>query len=153
MQNPVPASVPQSIQNSPIVQKFSDSNKKNLYITVFAILIILAGIASGFFLSNLKKRPSSKLAAPSAIQTKNEVGITDEKTFKDSAEGVLKEGGIEGEGMFHLERPGGDSQNVYLTSTAVDLGSFIDKKVQVWGQTIAARKAGWLMDVGKIKML
>ncbi|MBI1864064.1 hypothetical protein HYS03_02545, partial [Candidatus Woesebacteria bacterium] len=108
MQNPVPASVPQSIQNSPIVQKFSDSNKKNLYITVFAILIILAGIASGFFLSNLKKRPSSKLAAPSAIQTKNEVGITDEKTFKDSAEGVLKEGGIEGEGMFHLERPGGD---------------------------------------------
>ncbi len=153
MQNPVPVQVQESIQNSPIVQKFSDSNKKNLYITIFAILVILAGVATGFYLSNLKKKASSRVASPSAVQTKNEIGITDEKTFKDSAEGVLKEGGIEGEGMFHLERPGGDSQNVYLTSTAVDLGSFVDKKVQVWGQTIAARKAGWLMDVGKIKIL
>jgi len=37
-------------------------------------------------------------------------GSNDTKTFKDTAEGTLKEGGIDGEGAFHLERPGGDSQ-------------------------------------------
>jgi len=46
------------------------------------------------------------------------------KTFPDKTEGVLREGGIEGEGNFHLERPGGESQNVYLTSTTVDLELF-----------------------------
>ena len=77
----------------------------------------------------------------------------DEKTFKDTAEGTLQEGGISGEGTHHLVRPGGDSQNVYLTSTVIDLQSFVGKKVQVWGQTVSARKAGWLMDVGKVKVL
>jgi len=32
------------------------------------------------------------------------------------------------------------------------LQSFVGKKVMVWGQTIAAQQAGWLMDVGKIKV-
>ena len=31
--------------------------------------------------------------------------------------------------------------------------SFSGKKVMVWGETISAQKAGWLMDVGKIKVL
>jgi len=51
-----------------------------------------------------------------------------------------------------LIRPGGDSQNVYLTSTVIDLESFVGKKVEVWGETIGAREAGWLMDVGKVKV-
>ena len=81
------------------------------------------------------------------------MGIKDKKTFKDNAEGILRDGGIEGEGQFHLERPGGISQNVYLTSTTVDLSQLIGKKVRVWGETFSAQKAGWLMDVGLVEVL
>lgn len=47
----------------------------------------------------------------------------------------------------------GPSQYAYLTSTVIDLSAFTGKKVQVWGQTIAGKKAGWLMDVGKVKVI
>ena len=80
-------------------------------------------------------------------------GIADKKTFKDSSEGILKEGGIDGEGNFHLERPGGESQNVYITSTTVDLSKYVGKKVRVWGATFQGEKAGWLMDVGLVEVL
>jgi hypothetical protein len=29
----------------------------------------------------------------------------------------------------------------------------VGKKVQVWGETFKGQKAGWLMDVGRIKAL
>lgn len=80
-------------------------------------------------------------------------GINDKTKFKDNATGILKEGGIEGEGDFHLERPGGESQNVYLTSTTVDLNEYIGKKITVWGETYSAEKAGWLMDAGYIEVV
>lgn len=79
-------------------------------------------------------------------------GSSDEKAFKDSAEGVLKEGGIDGEGAYHLERPGGESQNVYLTSSVLDLSKLVGKKIKVWGQTNSAQAAGWLMDVGRAQI-
>ena len=82
----------------------------------------------------------------------NQLASLIKKTFKDSAEGIMREGGIDGEGNFHLERPGGLSQNVYLTSTTVDLSDYIGKKVKVWGQTFQADKAGWLMDIGSVEM-
>jgi hypothetical protein len=40
-----------------------------------------------------------------------------------------------------------------LTSTVIDLASFEGKKVKVWGQSLSGRKAGWLMDVGKVKVV
>jgi len=69
------------------------------------------------------------------------------------ATGVLKEGGVDGEGTHHLEREGGVSQNVYLTSSVLNLQQFVERKVQIWGETFTAQKAGWLMDVGKLKVL
>jgi hypothetical protein len=33
------------------------------------------------------------------------------------------------------------------------LDSFVGKKVEVSGQTLAAEHAGWLMDVGRIKVI
>ena len=75
------------------------------------------------------------------------------KTFKDTTTGTLKNGGINGEGQYHLVRPGGDSQNVYLTSSSVDLSKFIDRKIKVWGQTQTAQYAGWLMDVGRVEVV
>ncbi len=81
------------------------------------------------------------------------IGSNDTATFKDTADGVLQPGGLEVEGQFHLVRPGGDSQNVYLFSSAVDLSAFVNKKIKVWGQTQTAKKAGWLMDVGRVEVL
>jgi hypothetical protein len=80
-------------------------------------------------------------------------GSDDEKLFRDSAEGVLKLGGINGEGAYHLERPGGESQNVYLTSSVIDLSQLEGRTVKVWGDTNAAQTAGWLMDVGRAQIV
>lgn len=120
---------------------------------IFLVVTIL-GILSGFGASLVTR--GSAGTTPSQSESgkpvKEKAGIADKKTFKDSAEGILKPGGIEGEGEYHLERPGGPSQNVYLTSTTVDLSEYIDKKVKVMGETFSAEKAGWFMDVGFIEL-
>jgi len=83
-----------------------------------------------------------------------EAGIEDSVAFPDSAEGILVEGGVDGEGTHHLDRSDlGPGKDVYLTSTVIDLQSFVGKKVQIWGQTIAGHEAAWLMDVGRIKVI
>lgn len=118
----------------------------------------LAGIVTGYMVSSANggyrtvKKSASELTA-SDIEKGATYGSSDESTFKDAAEGTLREGGIEGEGAFHLERPGGESQNVYLTSSVIDLSQFIGRKVKVWGETNAAKRAGWLMDVGRLQVL
>ena len=134
--------------------------KKNLKTTVFygltALMIVLAGVATGWVLSGASKKGSDAVSgqvAPGVRQGPKEAGIADESTFRDTAEGILEAGGIDGEGTHHLIREGGPSKYVYLTSTVIDLESFVGKTVQVWGETISAQKAGWLMDVGKIKVI
>jgi hypothetical protein len=161
-----PAAMAAQILSKPqqaVLKKLPFSGKKMTMTTtiiaaVVTILVILAGIGSGWLLAGGKVKGQSSsapsgVAAPGAKEGAQEAGLADEDTFRDSAEGVLEEGGIDGEGTHHLVREGGESQNVYLTSTVIDLGSFGGKKVKVWGETIAARKAGWLMDVGKIKVV
>ncbi|MFH0979671.1 MAG: hypothetical protein V1803_01855 [Candidatus Roizmanbacteria bacterium] len=118
---------------------------------IFVGIAVILGTALGFGLTKLPKKEGSTNI--SSTKSEKTVGIADKKTFKDKAEGTLKEGGIDGEGSFHLVRPGGESQNVYLTSTTVDLSQYIGKKVRVWGETFAAEKAGWLMDVGLVEIL
>lgn len=131
--------------------------KSSVPLIVASILVVLAGIGTGWLLSGRVSGRSlfggGEKAAPGAKMEAREAGLLDEATFRDSAEGILKEGGIEGEGTHHLEREGGPSQNVYLTSTVIDLASFVGKKVMVWGETISAKEAGWLMDVGKVKVI
>ncbi len=121
------------------------------------IVAILLGVGSGYVLAKNTSGGLSTIGkmgnSSSTVSKGTVVGSDDMKTFKDTAEGILQEGGIEGEGQFHLVRPGGDSQNVYLTSSSVDLSQFIKKKVKVWGQTQKAQTAGWLMDVGKVEVL
>ncbi len=129
-------------------------SKATLMMAGGAVLVVLAGVATGWFVSG---RPgvsgAPKEAAPGVITSENEAGIVDEATFRDTAEGKLETGGIEGEGTHHLDRDLGEEKYVYLTSTVIDLESFVGKKVQVWGETISAKKAGWLMDVGKVKVI
>lgn len=113
--------------------------------------VVVAGVLVGWLITGRGSLPGTTV--PGAKTGAKEAGLVDEKTFRDPAEGVLEAGGINGEGTHHLVRDGGPSQNAYLTSTVIDLESFVGKKVQVWGETFEARKAGWLMDVGKIKVI
>ncbi len=122
------------------------------YITFFTFIAVavIIGAVLGFGFTRFNKKTSS--VGGGTKTTIQSAGVVDKKTFKDSVEGILREGGIDGEGNFHLERPGGISQNVYLTSTTVDLSNYIGKKVKVWGQTFQGEKAGWLMDVGSVEI-
>ena len=136
----------------------SSKNPFSLKFSVILVIIILLGIGSGSLLSKLSPNliKNNALQSPkdkSSVEKGKTYGSDDTSTFKDSTEGKLKEGGVDGEGQFHLERPGGISQNVYLTSSLVDLSLFIDRKIKIWGETQKAQKAGWLMDVGRVEVL
>lgn len=121
-------------------------------VAVFLVVILL-GIITGYVVSQRGgKTVSSATLGSSVVQKGTAYGSNDTQTFKDTTEGVLQKGGIDGEGQYHLVRPGGDSQNVYLTSSLVDLSQFISHKVKVWGQTQKAQQAGWLMDVGRLEV-
>lgn len=124
---------------------------------IFVAIAVILGTSLGFGITKISakngKTDGSKTSAKAGKDIPKSMGIKDSKTFPDKTEGLLKEGGIEGEGNFHLERPGGESQNVYLTSSTVDLELFIGNKIKVWGQTFKGQKAGWLMDVGYVELL
>ncbi|MBI3955472.1 hypothetical protein HY338_03440 [Candidatus Gottesmanbacteria bacterium] len=128
-----------------------NSNKK---LAISAFVIIIAGMLTGYTLSvKLNTKNVSGITDKNTVSPGQTVGVKDQKAYKDSAEGELQEGGINGEGTHKLIRPGGPSQTVYLTSSNLDLNQFIGKKVRVWGETFSAQKAGWLMDVGKVEIL
>lgn len=139
-----------------ILKSFSKDGKRgNLFIILASLAVVLAGVATGWLLSGktLGITTTEPGLSENVTKSETEAGIEDESVFTSNAEGTLAEGGIDLEGTHHLERPGGPSQNVYLISNVIDLGSFVGKKVKVWGETISGQKAGWLMDVGKIKVV
>ncbi len=144
------------MENSTVIHQFAnEKNARRQKIPVLIVVILLtavAGIITGYLLKQQLSSAKTTTSTSSA-NAKTASGIADKKTFKDKAEGILKVGGIDGEGNFHLERPGGTSQNVYLTSSTVDLQQYVNKKVRVWGATFQAQQAGWLMDVGYVEIL
>lgn len=116
--------------------------------------MVLAGVVTAWVLSaNVFGEGGLKKAAPGVKVTSKEAGRLDPDVKYDVATGILKEGGINGEGTYHLARNGGgSSKDVALTSSLVDLSLFMDKKVDIWGETISStRPGGWLMDVAKIQ--
>lgn len=141
------------------IDKSNDRPKKGNPLLLIVIFTLILGIGTGFIAYKTAgsngQNPLSvdKSDGSGEIKKGATFGVDDVKNFPDTAEGVVKEGGVEGEGEYHLERPGGESQNVYMTSSAVDLGQLVGKKVKVWGQTQTAQTAGWLMDVGKVEIL
>lgn len=144
-------------QETPVMQTFNETKssiapKKAL---VIFIVLLLLGAGTGYGLNKFSNQTGANvpiLPKNDGVSKGKTFGSSDTKTFKDSTEGKLEKGGIDGEGQYHLVRPGGESQNVYLTSSLVDLSKFIGKKIKVWGETQAAQKAGWLMDVGRVEV-
>lgn len=150
------------MENNPsIMHNFNTNSSNNPFGRKFVavlIIVVFLGIGSGLLLSRLSPNlaKNNALVSPkdkSSIEKGKIYGSDDTGTFKDSAEGKLIVGGIDGEGQYHLERPGGENQNVYLTSSSVDLSFFIGRKIKIWGETQKAQKAGWLMDVGRVEVL
>ena len=150
---------PGSKPNAPIMHSFTETKKSSSFPTkALAVLLVVAvlGIGTGYGLTQISAGPGKKLIPlpkVSSVEKGKTYGASNTKAYPDTAEGKLEEGGIEGEGQYHLVRPGGDSQNVYMTSSTVDLSQFIGKKIKVWGATQTAQTAGWLMDVGKVEVL
>ena len=150
---------PETENAEPLVHEFNtgvNSNKLPPKIIALLVGVVVLGIVSGYYLSGNSSKAGNITSGSvnlSNVPKGTVVGSNDTKTFKDTAEGNLKDGGIQGEGAFHLVRPGGDNQNVYLTSSSVDLSKLVGKKVKVWGQTQKAQHAGWLMDVGRVEVL
>lgn len=146
--------------NQPVMRKVNTTSPKSgMILAIVAILVVLAGVGTGWKLSGASVPGSSggnevdsTALIPGAVNNENEAGVETE-ACKDEAEGVLEEGGIDGEGTHHLVRSADVSKNVYLGSTVIDLQSFVGKKVKVTGQTMSGKKAGWLMDVCKIKSI
>lgn len=151
-------------KDSSLLKKMPGISKKfdfkGTFIPALIIIVItLAGVATGYFLANrgvvLPEKEKELTGGMKMVQGPTEVGIKDETVFRDTAQGRIKvnDSKIITEGSHKLIRPGGESQTAYLTSSVLDLNQFLDKCVQIWGETFKGQKAGWLMDVGRIKIL
>ncbi len=148
-----------------LVQEFPEESKKTnwkgiLIPSLIILAIIAAGAVTGYFFSKKGLTSGSietkqLIGGAELVQGPKEVGIKDEAAFKDTAQGKIEVNDNQEitEGSHKLLRPGGPSQTAYLTSSVLDLNQFTGKCVQVWGETFAGQKAGWLMDVGRIKIL
>ncbi len=139
-------------QASPKLKGFN--LKKSWPLIAGAFLVVVAGVTTAWVLSSkiMGGAGTSNVAAPGTKVTSTGAGALDPKVKYDNATGTLKEGGIGNEGTHHLEGDNGPAHFVYLTSSVIDLQSFVGKKVQVWGETLASKKAPWLMDVAKIQV-
>lgn len=150
---------PSEKATDPVMHSFTPANRGISGRTVLFVLVLMVffGVGTGYSASLIFAQTDNKVLPialnPDAPQQGKSYGSGDPEIFKDVAEGVLKQGGINGEGQYHLERSGGDSQNVYMTSSTLDLGQFLNRKIKVWGETQEAQSAGWLMDVGKVEVL
>lgn len=148
--------------NQPVLRSFSNPNqsgaakKAHVPLIAIALAVVLAGAATGWAIAKVESPSSSseQAAVNQGELAGDEAGIGDESKFeKETPEGVLVEGGLDGEGTHHLDRGAGPDKMVYLTSSVINLDNWVGKKVRVWGNTMTAQKAPWLMDVGKIKVI
>lgn len=131
----------------------SASMKPNnaMVIGVYIVLVAM-GVGTGYLLSQNTSLSTLSGQTVKMEKTDKVAGVTDTQTFKDSAIGTIQKGGIDGEGTHKLIREGGPSQTAFLISSVIDLDQYVGKKVKLFGQTISAKKAAWLMDVGRIEI-
>jgi hypothetical protein len=143
-------------------QKVETQNMKKVLkpLLIAVVVAVLAGVGTGYMFAKNARQAASGIPVDGTIQkvAGTEVkegdvfGSADESTFKDTTEGYLTKAEADDEGTHLLLRPGGESQTVHLTSSVTDLDKLEGMEVQVWGETFKGQKAGWLMDVGRVKV-
>lgn len=135
-------------------------NKNGMFI-LLSILVILGGSATGFGVSKLSAQQTTVQSETSVATAEAKKNLKNGQLFgtqtidekDDDAEGYLEVGGKDGEGTHKLLRAGGPSQTVYLTSSSMDLDTFDQAQVKVWGRTLGSEKVGWLMDVTRAEVV
>jgi hypothetical protein len=135
--------------------KLRKFNKSTLFMILGSFVAVVLGVITGWFLAGKGSTlPSGRGTGSTVTQQKeiDQAGVGDPSSYKSTVEGILKRGGLKGEGTHYLDRGLGESKYVYLTSSVADLDLFVDKKVVVYGDTISAKYASWLIDVGLIKV-
>lgn len=141
--------------NPPIVSPLTPPSESSPVLgIIIGLVLVVTGSVTGYFLAvpHIKSAsPNSPIGSGDAASGQ-ELGSTN-SIFKDTATGTLEKGGLNGEGTHHLTRPGGVSQTVYLVSSVIDLDGVEGKKVEIFGQTLKAQKVGWLMDVGRVRII
>lgn len=158
----VKEALPKDIVKKGLVKDMSEpkTNVQSLMVNMLlSLVVVAAGIGSGWGLSMVVAKPEGQTSEDKAMVDAGTIkpgdiyGNKEVNGYKDSAEGVLLKGGIDGEGSHRLLRTGGKSQTVYMTSSVIDLDPFVNHKVKIWGETFAAQKANWLMDVGRVEVV
>jgi hypothetical protein len=121
---------------------------------VLIMIVVAAGLGTGYMMA--KPASGSPTAAPGVKTSGNEIGIQDEKTFRDCAEGIIETNDARAtktEGSHKLIREGGPSKTLYMTSSVLALDEYQGKKVEVCGETLQSKKVAWFMDIGRLKLL
>lgn len=150
--------VKETSQKPSIMKKFPTGGRKgkgSLPLVAGSIVVVLLGVGTGWLLSGNRTVTDGGGQVSTEQEKTVDVGngvveLGEAGAEADEAEGVLEEGGLKGEGTYRLERDGGTARTVCLTSTVIDLSSFVGKTVKVWGETISPVSCPWLMDVVKI---
>lgn len=127
-------------------------SSNSMYMSLFVgILVVIAGVATGWVLAGGSQGVNESTESVQGTSRIN--SEVDEELFPDSEKGVLMKGGKSGEGTHYLDRGTGEENYVYLTSTVIDLESFVGQNVQVRGKTLSAQNVNYLMDVGTVKIV
>ncbi len=146
----------QTIPLRSVPTKSSINSAKKIVPFLIIVLIVGLGVYSGLILHSFNKGKTTAPASSMGNQADlpKTVQESQAKTFKDQAEGVIEKNDKMdkyAQGTHKLIRPGGDSQTAFLTSSVLDLDSYVGKKVKVYGETFGSSQVGWLMDVGKVE--
>lgn len=146
----------QSHTKEPSLVKITNKGGQISKITpvIIVLIVIVTGAFSGLVLASRRKSEGQKLPTAQEETLSPEVQESLNQTFRDEAEGVIQKNDTldkYAQGTHKLERPGGESQTAYLTSSVLDLDEYVGKNVKVYGETFGSSQVGWLMDVGKVE--
>jgi hypothetical protein len=137
------------------LKSFSNSSSISKFLMIVLVAALIGGIGTGYVLAQnggSSNQPSNLIDIGN---NKPETASQDNRTFRDFAEGkiTLKQQPADpteySEGTHMLIRE--NAQPVALTSSVVDLSTYENKNVKVYGETQKALKEGWLMDVGRVE--
>ena len=117
------------------------------------VISVIGGVGTGYLMAASGSSGGSVIPM---IEKTPDHAAEDTRTFRDFAEGKITakpatKGVDSTEGTHLLIRDG--ATPVALTSSVVDLSSYENKKVKVFGETNKATGAGWFMDVGRVEVI